>query len=66
MQDLNVNFALQDCFFGGVSLELNKNFDPDKYSYPECGIGFDSNSLFSNTGSDWRKNSIIFGVDNSL
>ena len=42
-----------------------KNAEPDKYSYSEYGIRFDSRSLFIIPNFDWDKNVIIFGVDNS-
>ena len=46
-------------------MKLTKNTDPDKYSYSGYDIGFDSYSLFSNPNFDWRKNVVIFRVDNS-
>ena len=49
--------------FGAV--HLNKNADPDKYSYSEYSIGFGSRSLFLFPNSDWGKNVVIFGVENS-
>ena len=39
-RDLNSDFTLKDCLFGGV--KLRKNADPDKYVYIGYGIGFDS------------------------
>ena len=62
-QDLNAEFALKDCLFGVVT--LTKNANPNKYSYSEYGIEFDSGSVFSITNFDWGKNYIIFGVDMS-
>ena len=50
-QDLNAEFTLKDCLFG--ALKLSKNFNPNKYSYSEYGIGFDSNWLFSILNFDW-------------
>ena len=44
-RDLNSDFTLKDCLFGGV--KLAKNTDPDKYVYSGYGIGFDSRSEFS-------------------
>ena len=61
-QDLNAEFTLKDCLFGNV--RINKNDDPNKYSYSGCGIGFDSCSLIS-FPNDWGKNAIIFGADMS-
>ena len=61
-QDLNAKFALKDDLFGNV--EITKNADPNKYSYSEYGIGFDSRSLISSP-NDWCKNVIIFGVNTS-
>ena len=44
-QDLNSDFTLKDCLFGGV--KLAKNADTDKYVYSSYSMGFDSRSLFS-------------------
>ena len=44
-QDLNSDFTLKYCLFGGV--KLAKNADPDKYVYSRYGIGFNSCSEFS-------------------
>ena len=60
----NFVFILKDCLFWAV--KLTENADPDKYFYSGYGIGFGSSSLFSFQNFDWRKNVIIFGVDNSL
>ena len=43
-QDLNADFTLKDCFCQAV--KLNKNADPDKYSYSGYGIRSDSCSHF--------------------
>ena len=45
--------------------KITKNGDPDKYSYSEYGIGFDSCWLFSIPNVDWGKNAIIFRIDMS-
>ena len=37
-QDLNSDFTLKDCLFGGV--RLAKNADPDQYVYTSYGVGF--------------------------
>ena len=45
---------------------MTKNADPNKYSYSEYGIGFDTCGTFPlPDGSGLRKNAIIFGVDNT-
>ena len=43
-RDLSTDFTLGDCVFGAVT--LNKNGDPDKYTYSEYGIEFDTHSQF--------------------
>ena len=43
--DLNSDFPLKDCLFGGF--KLTKNADPDKYVYTGYGIGFNSRSGYS-------------------
>ena len=63
LQDLNAEFTLKDCLFGNI--KITKNTDPDKFSYPGYGIGFDSHLVYSIPNFDWGKNSIIFGVDMS-
>ena len=60
--ELNSDFILKDCLFGGV--ELAENAKPDKYKDSGYCIGFDSGPLFSLPNFDWAKN-IIFGVDTS-
>ena len=60
-RDLNSDFTLKDCLFGGV--KLSKNGDPDKYVYSGYGIGFDLRSEFSLSDGSVSKNVIIFGVD---
>ena len=62
-RDLNSDFTLKDCLFGGV--KLAKNTDPDKYVYSGYGIGFALRSKFSLRNSSVGKNVIIFGVDMS-
>ena len=42
-RDLSTDFTLKVCLLGVV--KLTKNYDPYKYSYPECSIGFDSRSF---------------------
>ena len=44
-RDLNSNFTLKDCFFGGV--KFAENAHPEKYVYSSYVIGFDSRSEFS-------------------
>ena len=60
-RDLNFDFTLKNCLFGGV--KLAKNVDPDKYVYNGCGIGFDSRSEFSAPDGSVSKNVIIYGVE---
>ena len=43
-RDLNSDFTLMGCLFGGV--KFAKNADTDKYVYSVYYIGFDSRSLF--------------------
>ena len=62
-RDLNYDFTLMGCLFGGV--KLAKNADTDKYVYSVYYIGFDSRSLFSLPNFDWGKNAIIVEVDMS-
>ena len=62
-QDLNSDFTVKDCLFGGA--QLAKNADPDKYEYTGYGIGFDSRSELSLLDGGIGKNAIIFGVDMS-
>ena len=57
----NPDFALENCFFGGV--EITKNTDVDKYKYSECGIGFDGRGVFTYPTGSFGNNAIIFGVD---
>ena len=59
-RDLNSNFTLTDCLFGGV--KLAKNSEPDKYLYSAYGIGFNSRSVFSLTDDNVGKYVIIFGT----
>ena len=47
------------------NVKINKNGDPNKYSYLGYEIGFDSRSLFSISNFDWGKNATVFGVDMS-
>ena len=63
LRDLNSDFTLMDCLFGGV--KLAKNADLDKYVCSGYGIGFDSRSEFSLPGGSVGKNVITFGVNMS-
>ena len=45
-------------------VELNKNVNLDKYSYPRYSVEFDYHSFFSVTSFDLGAN-IPFGVENS-
>ena len=60
-RDLNTDFTLGGCLFGGV--KLTKNADPDKYSYSGYGIGFDTRGEYSLSDSSMGKNAIILGFD---
>ena len=62
-RDLDIDFTLGNCLFGGV--KLTKNADPDKYSYSGYGIGFDSCIEYSLLDGSVDKNVIIFGTDTS-
>ena len=62
-RDLNTDFTLGDCLFGGV--KLTKSIDPDKYSYSSFGIGFDTRGQYSLPDGSTVKNVIIFGVNMS-
>ena len=62
-QDLNSDFTIKDCLFGGV--KLAKNADRDEYVYIGYGIGFDSHSEFSLPDNSMSKNLIISGIDMS-
>ena len=53
LQDLNAAFSLKHCLSGAI--KLNKNADPNEYSYSGYGIRFDSHSLFSIPNFDWGK-----------
>ena len=66
--EINKNFpicsysALENCFFGAVS--LTKNNDIDMYKYFGYGIGFDRKGKLS-FGNGFGRNCIISGVDMS-
>ena len=45
--------------------KLTKNADPDKYSYSEYSIGYDTRGTFFCSNTGFGKNVIIFGVANS-
>ena len=62
-RDLNTDFTLKHCLFGGV--KLAKNTDPDKYVYTGYGFGFDLRSVSWLPDGNMRKNVIIFGADMS-
>ena len=56
-RELNAKFTLKYCLFEAV--KLNKNTNPNKYSYSGYGVGFDSRSLFSTANFDWGKNTFF-------
>ena len=60
-RDLNSDFPLKGCLFGGI--KLAKNADLDKYIYSGYSIRFNSRSKFSVPDGGLGKNVIIFGVD---
>ena len=62
-RELNSDFNLKDCLFGGV--KLAENAEQDKYAYSGYGIGFASRPLFSLPNFHCSKNVISFGVDMS-
>ena len=62
-RDLNSDFILRDCLFGGVTLA--ESADPDIYIYTCYGFRFDLRSTFSLPGSSMGKNDSIFGADMS-
>ena len=57
-RNLNSDFTLKDCLFGGV--KLTKRTDPDKYVYSGYDIGFNSRSRVSLPDISVSKNVIIF------
>ena len=59
-----IDYKLGDSLCGAV--KLNKNADPDKYTYCDYGIGFDAYLKFLLSSDEWGKNVDIFGVDNTL
>ena len=62
-RDLNSDFILRDCLFGGVTLA--ESADPDIYIYTCYSFRFDLRSTFSLPGSSMGKNDSIFGADMS-
>ena len=61
--DLSNEFTLGGFLFGCV--KLNKNADPDKYSYSGYGVRFDTHGYHSLSEGSVGKSVIIFGVDMS-
>ena len=59
-QDLDTEFALNDCLLGNI--KITKNADFNKYSSSGYGIGDDSRSDFSIQNLDWSENVIIVRV----
>ena len=62
-RDLNFDFTLKDCLFGGV--KLVKNAHPNIYTCSGYGIGFHVPSEFSLPDDSVGKNFVIFWVDMS-
>ena len=63
-RDLNFDFSLKDCLFGGV--KLTDCADSDKYVHSGYGIGFELRTEFSLPEGSVGKNVIISGADMSL
>ena len=68
-RDLNSDFTLNDCLFGGVKLakiaNLIQTSNPDKYVYTDYSIGFCSHSDFPLPDGSADKDVIIVGDDMS-
>ena len=62
-RDLDSDFAIRGCLFGGV--KLAKNAVPDKYVYSGCGIGLNMHIKLRLPDGSVVKNDIIFGDDMS-
>ena len=62
-RDLNTDFTLRGCLFGGV--KLTKNPDPDKYSYICYNIRFNTQIEYTLPDGRVGENVIIFGGDMS-
>ena len=58
-----INFALTNCLF--LATNIVKNGDEEKREYGGYRIAFDRAGLL-NFGNDFSKNTLIFGVANSL
>ena len=54
------SFTLESFLFGGV--KLNKNPDPDKYSYFGYSISFHVRGTFLLSSDGFGKNVVIFGA----
>ena len=63
LRNLNIDFTLNNCFFGSVN--LIKNADPGKCKYSGYSIRFDSCSEFLFTDGSMGRNVTIFGADMS-
>ena len=62
-RDLNTDFTLASCLFGGF--KLAKNSDPDKYSYSGYRIGFDTKIDYLLPFVSVGKNRHYFGANMS-
>ena len=60
-RDLDTEFAIVSCLFGGV--KLTKNADPDNYVYSGYGIEFDTKIEYSLPDDSEGKIFITFGAD---
>ena len=61
--DLETDFTLVGCLFGGV--KITKNAITDKYSYSGYGIEFNTREYHSLSDGGIGKNVIIFGINMS-
>ena len=59
--DLETDFTLGGCLFGGV--KITKNAIPDKYSYSGYGIEFNTRGYHSLSDGGIGKSVIIFGIN---
>ena len=59
-QDLDTNFTLVGCLFGGVKLAINS--DSDKYTHSGYGIGFNTHIEYSLPDGSVDENIIILGA----
>ena len=63
LRDLDSDFTLRSCLFGGVKLATNAI--PDKHAYSDYGTEFDTHIKYSLPDGSVGKNVIISGADMS-